>query len=170
MKIEFRIDVTPGTARRIAIVGTTVILVGVAAVAYASQIRFTSGQTLTAADLNNNFDELYARTGSSSFCAATPGTYTGIQVGGYAGAKALCTATCGSPAGRMCTEHDVLSIAQGAAFPKGWYAAPGAGGTSSDCARWASSDNTVRGTFWEPSILGFQVATCDTPLAVLCCK
>jgi hypothetical protein len=182
MKIEFRIDVTPGTARRVAIVGTTLILVGVGAAAYASQIRFTSGQTLTAADLNNNFDELYMRLlavesrQSSSFCGATPSTYNGAQVAGYTGAKALCTPVCGNASGRMCTIHDVLALGPGGQLPKGWFSGPLAPSSfnmiPNDCSQWTNGDSATvsRGAIWDPALTGISVATCNTAHAVLCCR
>jgi hypothetical protein len=183
MKIEFRIDVTPGTARRVAIVGTTLILVGVGAVAYASQIRFTSGQTLTAADLNNNFDELYgrlaaleARPSTSAFCGATPSAYNGAQVGGYSGAKTLCTAVCGGTNARMCTIHDVLSLGPGASLPRAWFSGPipyqSQVAIPNDCLQWSTGEatGTSRGALWDPTQTKWLVATCDTSLPVLCCK
>src|SRR5262245_61290871 len=113
MKIE--IEVKPGTARRVGIVAATLIIFGVGAAVYANQIHFTSGQTLTATDLNNNFDELYAATAKptitkngksisvgGSYCGATATPYDGATVGGYPGAKAKCEATCSTPTAHMC--------------------------------------------------------------------
>lgn len=71
MKIEFSFELKPGTARRIAAVGATFIVLGAAAAVYASQVTFSPGQALTAADLNNNFNELYARGGNAIWKDAT---------------------------------------------------------------------------------------------------
>jgi len=180
MKIELRIDVTSGSARRIAVVGITLLIVGAAAVAYASQIRFTSGQMLTAADLNNNFDELYTRLATlesrsaSSFCGATPSNYNGAQVGGYTRAKTLCTPVCGNVPAHMCTLHDALSLWPRTQLAKGWISGPVASSAvnmiPNDCAQWATGDGVgvSRGAYWDPAVTGYQLATCDTSLAVLC--
>ena len=105
MKIE--VELRPGTARRIGVVAATLAVLGVGAVVYAEQIQFSTGQTLTAADLNNNFNELYAASAKPSvtknsksisiggtYCGSSAGPYDGATVGGYTGAKAKCETAC----------------------------------------------------------------------------
>jgi hypothetical protein len=59
--INIRIDVSPGTARRMAVVGVTLLLAGIAAFANALPITFAPHQKLTASDLNKNFSGLENR-------------------------------------------------------------------------------------------------------------
>ncbi len=66
MNINIRIDLTPGSARRIAYVGLTLLLVGLATVAYAVPVKFVSHQKLTAEELNSNFADLEARVSALS--------------------------------------------------------------------------------------------------------
>ncbi len=61
MNINIRIDLTPGSARRIAYVGLTLLLVGLATVANAVPVKFMSHQKLTAEQLNGNFADLEGR-------------------------------------------------------------------------------------------------------------
>jgi hypothetical protein len=64
MNINIRIDITPGTARRVAYMGLTMLAVGFAAVAYAVPVTFVSHRKLTAEQLNENFANLDAQIAS----------------------------------------------------------------------------------------------------------
>ena len=64
MNINIRIDITPGTARRVAYMGLTLVVVGFAAAAYAVPVTFVSHQKLTADQLNQNFADLDAQIAS----------------------------------------------------------------------------------------------------------
>lgn len=64
MDLNIRIHVTPGTARRLIYVGVTLLLGVAATTAYAVPNTFVSGQTLTAAQLNQNFTDLDSRLGA----------------------------------------------------------------------------------------------------------
>jgi hypothetical protein len=135
MKIE--IELKRGTARRMGLVASTVAVLGVAAAVYANQVHFSSGQTLTAADLNSNFDELYAaaakptitKNGKSisiggTYCGASAGPYNGAEVGGYTGAKAKCETKCASATAHICDGAEMVRSEQlGLALPNGaWLA------------------------------------------------
>lgn len=61
MNFNITIDVTPGTARRLAYLGTTLLVLGGTAAAYAVPVTFVSQQKLTAAQLNENFGHLDSR-------------------------------------------------------------------------------------------------------------
>lgn len=61
MNINVRIEITPGTARRVACVALTLLVGGIAAIAYAVPVTFESRQKLTAAQLNQNFGDLEGR-------------------------------------------------------------------------------------------------------------
>src|SRR5262245_48345483 len=119
MKLDIHVEISAATARRIGVVAASLIVVGTGAVVYADQITFSAGQTLTAAALNANFDELYAwqakpsiTVGAASisvggtFCSSTETTYTGAEVGGYSGAKDKCEAACGSPTAHLCSAEE----------------------------------------------------------------
>jgi hypothetical protein len=58
MNIDIRIDITPGSARRAAYVGLTLLVLGLAGIASAVPVKFTAGQRLTAEQLNQNFSDL----------------------------------------------------------------------------------------------------------------
>jgi hypothetical protein len=61
MDINIRIDLTPGTARRLGYVGLSLLVSGIATIAYALPVTFVSKQTLTASQLNQNFEDLDTR-------------------------------------------------------------------------------------------------------------
>lgn len=61
MDINIRINLTPGTARRIGYVSLTLFLGGLATIAHALPVQFVSHQRLTASQLNQNFEALETR-------------------------------------------------------------------------------------------------------------
>ncbi len=182
MKIE--IELKRGTARRIAVVGATLIILGIGAAVYANQIHFTSGQTLTAAQLDNNFDELYAaaakpsitRNGKSisiggAYCGATSATYDGAAIGGYTGAKAKCEATCGTATAHMCDGADILRSEQlGITMPDGvWLSSYTASITAVDCLMWTKNTTNTIGEVLNLSPPLFLTAACNTSHSIACC-
>lgn len=70
MNINLRIDITPGSAKRAAYIGLTLLAFGLAGVAYAVPVTFTSHQKLTAEQLNQNFGDLDARVATLSAALA----------------------------------------------------------------------------------------------------
>jgi hypothetical protein len=183
MKIE--IELTPGTARRIGRVAVTLAILGIGAAVYASQTHFSSGQALTAASLNNNFDELYAaaakptitRGGKSisvggAFCGASSPVIGGM-LGGYAGAKATCETTCGSATAHMCDVTEVIrSQALGLTFAGvgdnqlAWVTPFYNSGTAiQDCAGWTSVN--AQGLGWSPSLRA--EFSCGQAHSIACC-
>lgn len=181
MKIELSFEVKPGTARRVAVLGTTLIMLGAATAVYASQVTFTSGQALTAADLNNNFNELYAKAAKptitangksisigGTYCGQTSATYDGAGVGGYAGGKAKCQTTCASATAHMCsTEEAVRSTALGIGLAGGWIAQGVSGVNGSDCSGFTSNAGSL-GANWNP--VGFPATgSCTSFYAINCC-
>ena len=95
------------------------------------------------------------------------------NVGGYAGAKALCEAACAaSPSAHLCDAAEVVRTAQlGVAVPEpGWYAtgvygAPGAG-PMTDCDGFTSASASVLGPLGA-AVPGSDVCSVAHPL--LCC-
>jgi hypothetical protein len=61
VNVRITIDLTPGTARRLAWLSASLLLLGGAAVAYAVPNTFVSQQKLTAAQLNENFGHIDAQ-------------------------------------------------------------------------------------------------------------
>jgi len=61
VNVNIRIDLTPGTARRLAYIGLTLLVGCIATVAYALPVTFVSKQKLTASQLNQNFEDLDTR-------------------------------------------------------------------------------------------------------------
>ena len=61
MKIEINVNLSAASARRLAVVGSTLVILGVAAVAYAVPVTFSANKTLKAAELNSNFSNLEGR-------------------------------------------------------------------------------------------------------------
>jgi hypothetical protein len=181
MKIE--IELKPGSARRIGVVAATLVVLGLAAVVYANQIHFSSGQTLTAAGLNGNFDELYAaaakptitKNGKSisiggSYCGASAATYKGGEVGGYTGAKAKCETACVSTTAHMCDAAEITRSQQlGTTMPDGvWVSAFTSSNTPQDCVSWTTTQNAGGMVLnLSPPIL--MTVLCDTSHAIACC-
>lgn len=58
MKIELTVDITRGSARRLTVLGITLLVTGIAAVTMAAPTTFRSKQKLTADDLNRSFSDL----------------------------------------------------------------------------------------------------------------
>jgi hypothetical protein len=105
------------------------------------------------------------------------GTYDGMQVGGYDGAKAKCAAATGSSSAHMCTGDELSrSAASGMGPPAnfGWYAGwyrydnSAQAVTYYDCAGYSSnvptSGGPVAGTGWAPT-----TRSCNSAYAILCC-
>lgn len=138
-------ELSTRTGRRIVGVGIlTAIAAGGLAVAAPSLTSWSSGETLTASDLNANFNELAA---AIEDVDANRGTFTNLSTGemwteyrGYCGstsartgnlgnargAKALCETACGTSGAHMCTSAEVLrSWATGTDVPAGgWVEGP----------------------------------------------
>jgi hypothetical protein len=192
------VDLTPGTARRIAGIGATLLLVLGGLVAYASPIpnlSFTAGNPLHATELNANFNNIEGRLTKpvvtkngkqfslgATYCGMT-NTTNGQITNGYAGAKALCETACSSPSAHMCDGAEVVrSLQAGITMgTTGWvsagtYAGNG-GGRVTDCYGWSSnvSDGTAQGNGWTPTVgtgtpPGAPWAlNCDGNYPVLCC-
>ncbi|WP_461211620.1 hypothetical protein, partial [Desulfocurvus sp. DL9XJH121] len=86
-----------------------------------NQTHFSAGQTLTAAALNGNFDELYAAVAKPSvtkngksisiggaYCGASAGPYDGATVGGYPAAKTKCETACGAATAHICDAAEIV--------------------------------------------------------------
>lgn len=183
-----KIHVTASGARRLLIVGSTLIVLGTAAVCLATPHTFSKGDLLTAADLNNlavvantKNGKTYSR--GALFVKATPmtapdggaisynGDIKGSSSNGYVNAKALCETTVGSPSAHMCTGDELVRSEQlGITVPNGWYAAgawhynPSGEGT---CSGWISSNSSDSGSYWNNGAPGS--ASCAAGSRVLCC-
>ena len=182
MKIE--IELKPESARRIGVVAATCAVLGLAAAVYASQTHFTSGQLLTAAALNGNFDELYAAAAKptitknsksisigGSYCGASVATYDGSEVGGYTGAKAKCETTCASTTAHMCDAAEITRSRQlGLTLPDGaWVAAFTGSNTPPDCISWTSGLANGVGMVVNLSPPILLTVDCTTTHALACC-
>jgi hypothetical protein len=184
MKIEFRVEITREAAHRIGFVLTTAVVLGAAAAVHADQVRFSSGETLKASDLNANFDELYAgmnrpvasANGQSIsvnglYCGTTEG-HTGA-LGGYTAAKALCEAACDSPTAHMCTiEEAVRSQVLGVTWEGEHWVATGlrvemGNVTAWDCYGWLQANGA--GYAWSVADGHARAANCANTLGALCC-
>jgi hypothetical protein len=182
MKIE--IDLKPGAARRIGIVAATLGVLGLVAVVHADQIEFHAGQTLTASQLNHNFNELYAaaakpsitKNGKSisiggSYCGATATPYDGGTIGGYPGAKTKCEAVCATPTAHMCDAAEIgrsrqldLTLPDGA-----WTATFTSTNAPQDCLSWTNGDANTTGTVVSISPPILMQVQCNSSHAVACC-
>jgi hypothetical protein len=195
--ISIRIDLSPRQRRvmRAAVVtGTVIGALGLGVALATVPNTFSSGQTVSASGMNQNFTYLDSKArfvttldggqysvGATHFCGVSPTTTTGSisynGMTGYAGAKAMCTASAGcgsSPTAHMCTGEELTRSAQlGVTPPTGWYStytwvltngAGGAGNVQSDCVGWTS-------TTWMGALggTGPTVTSCSTAESVLCC-
>jgi hypothetical protein len=183
MKIE--IELTPVTARRIGRVVATLAIFGGGALVYASQTHFSSGQALTAAALNNNFDELYGamskptvvKNGKSislggTYCGKSATPVDGAAVGGHTGAKAKCEASCASPTAHMCDAAEIVRSQQlGIALPsdKAWVNSFASSNTAVDCIAWTNGQANGVGMVWNVSPPILIVDACNLPYPIACC-
>lgn len=184
-------------ARRLlrgALVTVGTLLFFATAVSAAPPHTFTTGETLTAATLMQNFNDLDARVAAlesfkskatqngtttslgSKYCGVTAGFYNGAAVGGYSGARTKCGAVGGacSATAHMCTAEEVMrSRSLGATLPAdSWFATgqTSIGGTDLlfDCGGWIENSASYRG-----SVLGSTgwpgSTTCSTTRQILCC-
>lgn len=162
-------------------------LTGLSAIAYASLPKmWAANDTLTASDLNNNFNALDARirfvgtlnsasysVGFTSYCGAT--TQTTPALGGYVLAKAACQSACtGSASAHVCSTEEVLrSVELNVSVPQGWVKQgnPIALGSYQiqDCEGLQTAQAGSYGAYWAPSALEMSVTTCNTAIPALCC-
>lgn len=111
------------------------------------------------------------------FCGATAVAQDG-DMGGYAGAKALCeaVASCSSSA-HMCTTDEIIRHkALGQTHPQGWFASgvwvPSGGIQVKDCDAWTDNGSGRAGMAFAASSStepGPFSAVCNTTYPVLCC-
>jgi hypothetical protein len=132
-------------------IGIPAVVLGVGAVAFASNPNFTTGEVLQASDLQTMSNAITAlqasvtagrfvvtingaqySVGATTYVGVTTtggpnanGTYNGYQVGGsgsgYVGAKAICQ-TLSGPTAHMCSADELLRSAQaGVPIATGWY-------------------------------------------------
>jgi hypothetical protein len=145
-------------------------------------VRFgAAGQALTAAALNNNFDELYALTAKpaitrSGKSISVGGVYCGTSataidvatVGGYTGVKSICETTCASATAHVCDPSEVLRSNQLSLAPPAakqvWVNGYFTDGTD-NCAGW--TDRTHRGLNWGLAPVGGL--DCATSFPIACC-
>jgi hypothetical protein len=119
-------ELSPSARNRI-LAAAALVLIGIGGMAIAAPelITWSDGDTLRAADLNRNFEELAVEiaridasigtyvnpdtgtvwTSHRGYCGSTAAT-TG-QLGGLRGAKSMCEAACGTPGAHMCTIAEV---------------------------------------------------------------
>jgi hypothetical protein len=199
------LEMSPRVKRRLLRLGLPIALVlGGSALAYANVPKvWNSGDKLLAADLNGNFSALDTRittleggrfvgvvngkkysVGATSFVKSTSmggpnnnGTYDGLAVGGYSGAKTACEAATSSASAHMCTGEELArSAAVGIAAPSpdGWYAGlyQADNGTAryNDCNAYTTNSGSFWGSTnhsggnWTPAI-----SVCSSFNPILCC-
>lgn len=194
------LDLSPRQKRIIrhgVVAGAVIAALGVG-MALAAPIDTTwigPNKPVTSTDLKGDLDGLQAQissgravvmingksmsVGATVYKANTTSTYTGAQVGGYAGGKALCETAVSSPSAHMCTPQEVLrSAAVGITPPPtpGWLStgiisdvATNPASTLNDCTGFTSaaqsSSGQVVGNSWAPSevrcVFAQQVLCCD---------
>ena len=156
------------------------------ALAAVSLKTWNSGDTLTAADLNANFEALRVSTANSKsyslnglYCGTTVTTHDGALTGqptnGYARVKLLCEGKCGTATAHACMPEELLrSTSIGLTIVDGWYNTglytdyyAGPGGRS-DCDGWTTTSTTRVGALWSngrPSAgicnMSYSFACCD---------
>jgi hypothetical protein len=192
MVIDFE---TPRWLRKTIAYAVPMIGVLVAAgLAFAAPHQWNTNDPLKASDLNGlnvvaNGTSRYS-VGATRFVGMTAtggpnnnGTYTGAQVNGYTGSKALCAALgpSPSPTAHMCTGEEMVrsaalgiqpfpaTVANGAAA---WFSAGTIGPNSTnDCAGWNDGTTARSGPVWVQETGGGVVSTdtCDLSFPVLCC-
>jgi hypothetical protein len=143
--------------------------------------EFASGDTISARDMNENFDHLRdgieALEGNSraTICGTTAETMGRITAPGgligYPAMAALCADACGSPTAHACTSDEVILEAQaGVTITSAWYAGEDGYYT---CNGWTNAIGGA-GTAWHPDAAADMGAyparfSCNTPHPILCC-
>lgn len=140
---------------------------------------FTSGDLISASNINENFSSLKSAIESApvgTYCGQSASTYDGAGVGGYTGAKTKCQAACGNTNAHMCTAHEiVLSLQNGISVPGSlWISnyfvavSPNAGNNLYDCQGWTVNTAGFEGIRTDPGG-GPQVHACGIAIALACC-
>jgi hypothetical protein len=187
--IRINIDLAPWQKRLIrmgVVTGSFIAAIGIGIV-LASPQQWTTGQPLTATDINKlaviSNGTTQQSVGATQYCgtsAPTNGAISFNGLTGYAAAKAMCQAStgCGSSAtAHMCSPEEVTRTLQlGASVGNGgWYTAgmyvpvPTESASVSDCSGWTSNTTatlgpTVAGTPPTPSF-----ENCSNMANILCC-
>lgn len=122
----------------------------------------------------NTVTGVYSYTGSSGSSSggypvptdvkATTSTNNG-DFGGYAGVQTFIEAN-GCAGYKVCTASDLARYS----FDNGIVASGGWVGGGADCDGWTSSLGAVSGDIFKGGVGYIQDYTCDSPLAVACCK
>lgn len=196
IRIEIVID--RASARRLLIVGGIIAVLASAGAVLAVPKTYQDGDTLTAADLNQNFSNLEARVMTietfksratqagkysvgAAYCGSTtvtPGDLSGISGtgSGYVKAKAACEAvTVCSVTAHVCTEEEIYrSVSTGNAPPDGWIMAnlgvtASGGYKSTGCNAFTTNSSSYNGWFWSSSLGSFSPLSCQSGTPLLCC-
>jgi hypothetical protein len=182
------IDVaTPAWLRRAVSVALPALGVLASGIVLAEPKQWTSGEPLTATDLNHldvlEVNGVKYSVGATHYCGIGPSPTTGhISFNGktgYAGAKAMCeaAANCG-PTAHMCDSNEIIRSAQvGDPLPSSaWYsvavvagAPPPLSGTVDDCKGWSSSISSDSGPIVQDASGKPGQRTCDLTANVACC-
>jgi hypothetical protein len=151
------------------------ILIGLAAVAYAAvPHKFASGETLSSANLNDDFAAV-----EHAYCGATAPMMPRLAPSnGYAASVTLCSAVAGcSSTAHVCSQSDISRYAAtGGTAPDGWIATGMQtyiyNGSSNinvdDCVGFTS--NTGIGTEWTNARATTYFCSSTTTLPLLCCN
>jgi len=180
---------TPAWLRKTLAVAAPLVGILASGVVFASPKQWTTGQALTAQDLNALSVVTKGATqysvGATHFCGTGPSTTTGKfsynGLTGYAAAKAMCEASSGcgmSKTAHMCDAPELVRSYQlGDQFggAGGWFSLgamiPLNGSLFNgvnDCAGWVdNSANNYGGTSYGASAPLFS--TCNSPQVVFCC-
>jgi hypothetical protein len=192
MRIKvYVIELSPAGKRSLVLGGAVAIVLAMTLRADANVPNmFTTGETLSAAQMNANFADIdswrahpvVTKNGKqfsvgAIYCGLTPST-TGQIAGGYAGAKSLCETACSSTSAHLCTGPEIVATAEaGVTVPfgptglgGGWYAA-----VSNDCISWTTNSHQVSASCWNngasctvPTGDPFS-ESCDATYPILCC-
>ena len=199
MRIKvYVIELSPAGKRSLVLGGAIVLLLAAALRADANVPNaFTTGEMLSAAQMNANFADIDSWRGhpvvtkngkefslGAIYCGLTPST-TGQIAGGYAGAKGMCQTACSSASAHMCSAAEIVATAEASVtvvplVPPpdasvslyaggGWYSL-----TPDDCSSWTTNSDQIEGRCWNngascgSSGVAFS-ELCSSSLPVLCC-
>jgi hypothetical protein len=193
-RIELRID--RASARRALIVGSTLIVLGLASVGLAKVPitgSYQTGQLLTQNALDDNFSQVETRLAAlessqsrlvvtsngrqysvgAILCGLGPVT-NGQITGGYVGAKTLCEKACGSVTAHMCANDEMvrseqmgISPSEDAAWISTGILAEYGEPWSRDCEGWTNNSGTEFGVLWQIARPG--ITLCEGRYPIACC-
>ncbi len=182
-KLKIEVDVElPAWAKKALRVGIPIAAISISGAVFATPKQWTTGDPLTASDLNNltvlTANGVKYSIGATHYCGMGPvftsGNFNFSTKTGFAAAKAMCESSCSDSTAHMCSAEELARSQQlRTVAGAGWYttrdiAAGSTAGTElNDCKDWTSAGSTDLGMNFNSTMA--LSTTCNITTKVLCC-